>query len=105
MLLAVRLRDSGYAVTIHDPMATAAAERILGSTVAYADSAEEALRDAEIGVLVTPWPEYANLATASLARTIPVIDCWRMLRADKSGSVQPVWIGYGDREKNALTRS
>jgi UDPglucose 6-dehydrogenase len=105
ILLARRLCDAGYAVTIHDPMAAAAANRVLGSRVSYADSPEEALRDADIGVLVTPWPEYAALATATLPRTVPIVDCWRMLPEKANGSVRPIWIGYGDQPKDVLTRS
>lgn len=105
MLLAVRLRDAGYAVTIHDPMAAGAAGRILGSTVSYADSAQDALREADIGVLVTPWPEYYALSEAMLPRTIQIIDCWRLLPQNAKSSVQPIWIGYGDQAKDALARS
>ena len=105
MLLAVRLRDAGYAITIHDPMAAGAAGRILASTVSYADSAEDALREADIGVLVTPWPEYSGLTKTVLPRTIPIIDCWRLLPKDAKSSVLPIWIGYGDQSRDALTHS
>ena len=105
VLLASRLYNDGFAVIIHDPMAAGAAQRILASSVVYADSAEDALRDADIGVLVTPWPEYAKLANVALPKQVPVIDCWRMLSGNGQGSVLPIWIGYGDTPKDALMRS
>jgi hypothetical protein len=30
-----------------------------------------------------------------LPRRIPVIDCWRILKRDESGSIDVVWLGYG----------
>lgn len=94
IMLARRLLDAGYAVSIHDPQATAAAGKQLGAGVAMAASAEEALRDADAAVIVTPWPEYAALSSAAPARRIPVVDCWRLLSRD-AAAFDVVWLGYG----------
>ena len=98
VMLARRLRDEGYIVTIHDPAAMAAAARALGADVSQATSAHDALRDVDLAVIVTPWPEYTELNSISLARRIPVIDCWRQLPRNLSnGSIDLIWLGYGER--------
>jgi UDPglucose 6-dehydrogenase len=98
VMLARRLRDAGYAITIHDPAATAAAARAIGGDVRQAPSADAALVDAGLAVIVTPWPEYARLNFAALARRIPVVDCWRLFPRDASNAnVEIVWLGYGER--------
>ena len=97
VLLAQRLREQHYEVTIHDPMATAAAALVLGPPVTQATSAQEALDDADIAVIATPWPEYAKLGTTPLQRRLPVIDCWRILSKESQASLEIVWLGYGER--------
>ena len=100
MMLAQRLGEKGYAVTIHDPVAMTAAGRVLGTAVEQAPSAYEALLNADLAVIVTPWPEYVDLGRAAFPRRIPVIDCWRMLPL-KSETVEVIWLGYGERMKVA----
>jgi len=97
VMLAQRLHKLGYAVTVHDPVASNAAARVLGSDVSIANSVQEALRSADIAIIITPWPEYADIGRASLPRPIPVIDCWRMLRNEPETTVDVVWLGYGER--------
>ena len=96
VMLAQRLSKEGFDVVIHDSLGASAALRILGSAVSQAQSPEEALRDADIGVIVTAWPEYVSLGELVLPRAIPVIDCWRILPRDAARSLQPVWLGYGE---------
>jgi UDPglucose 6-dehydrogenase len=96
VMLASRLVKNGYAVTIHDPSAQAAAARTLGEAVTQASSAADALHDADLAVIVTPWPEYATLGSTTLSRRIPVIDCWRQLPRDASTSLDVIWLGYGE---------
>lgn len=104
LLLAKRLHDDGYVVTIHDPVAGEVASGILGSGVVRADSIEDALQNVDIAIIVTPWPEYARLSKANLPRVVPVIDCWRILTTDASRSaVEPIWLGYGSAAVVAAT--
>jgi UDPglucose 6-dehydrogenase len=95
VMLARRLQGDGFKSVIHDPVATIAASRILGPDVSVASSIEDALKSADIAVVMTPWPEYARLSASVLPRRIPVIDCWRILKRDESGSIDVVWLGYG----------
>lgn len=95
IMLARHLRDAGYLVSIHDPQATLAAGKQLGTGVEMAPSTQDALRDADAAVIVTPWPEYAALSSAAPARRIPVVDCWRLLPHDAT-AFEVVWLGYGE---------
>lgn len=97
VMLAQRLQRDGYDVVVHDPRATGAAARSLGASVSTAPTAEAALSDADIAVIVTPWPDYAKLSGVALSRSIPVIDCWRILPKEPRGALRPVWLGYGER--------
>ena len=99
VMLARRLSDKGYAVTIHDPAALSAAAQKLGDDVSQAKSALEAVKDADLAVIVTPWPEYAELQSASLPRRLTVIDCWRQLpRGQVNDFLDVAWLGYGNHE-------
>lgn len=95
LMLARRLNEDGYAVTIHDPAAAAAAASQLGPTVFQAASVSDALAQADLAIIVTPWPDYRGL-DALAPRRIPVVDCWRLLPHD-SEKVDVVWLGYGER--------
>ena len=95
VMLAQRLHGDGYRVTIHDPLSGTAAAQVLPQGVGQAGSAEEAIRDADIAVIVTPWPQYAQLHGPT-GRSIPIIDCWRIVRTQDSNGLRPVWLGYGE---------
>lgn len=56
--LADELAGSGYAVTVHDPVAMPAAEMVLGDRVTYAPNAYAAAEGADALVLATEWPQY-----------------------------------------------
>ena len=97
VILAQRLRVQGYALTIHDPVAASAAARVLGPEIAHSTSAHEALHDADIAIITTPWPEYAHLGRGAPLRRIPVIDCWRILGREPQANLEIIWLGYGER--------
>ncbi len=95
VMLARRLLELGFAVTIHDPAAADNALRALGAGASSAASAQRALEDADLAVIVTPWPEYASLGNDPLPRRIPVIDCWRILDKKAARHVDVMWLGFG----------
>jgi UDPglucose 6-dehydrogenase len=66
LVLAARLRGEGAEVVAYDPVATEAA-RPLFDGVEFADSALDALEGADAVVLVTEWPEFAQLDWAAAA--------------------------------------
>jgi UDPglucose 6-dehydrogenase len=93
VMLARRLQERGYVVVIHDPLAASAAMQVLASSVRNANSAVEAIRDADLAVITTPWPEYAQLGNAGRAESLPVIDCWRQL--DGAAGLEVIRVGAG----------
>jgi UDPglucose 6-dehydrogenase len=66
LVLASRLQGEGARVSAYDPVAEGRARELL-TNVEFADSAEAALEGADAGILVTEWPEFAELDWASLA--------------------------------------
>ena len=81
IMLARSLKDTGVTVVAHDPMAAGAAQTVLGDAARLLPSAREALEQADVAVIVTPWPEYADIAPEWLAdgRSRFIVDCWRQL--------------------------
>jgi len=97
--LAARLADAGYIVTVHDPLAQDAAIAVLGDKVVGASSLESAVRDADLLIVGTGWPEYKEIDPAWARRDgqkLTVLDLWRTLPADKFDEVADVlYLGSG----------
>jgi UDPglucose 6-dehydrogenase len=66
LVLAARLQGEGAEVVAYDPVAAERAAELLGS-VEMATSAMEALEGADAVVLVTEWPEFAELDWSAVA--------------------------------------
>ena len=76
LVLSARLQGEGANVVAFDPVAHAGAEGIL-PTVELADSPVHALEGADAAILVTEWPEFAELdwaAMASAMKTPLIVD-------------------------------
>jgi UDPglucose 6-dehydrogenase len=69
LVLAARLQGEGAEVVAYDPVAGERARDLLGS-VELTDSAPEALEGADAAVLVTEWPEFAELDWARTAEAM-----------------------------------
>ena len=81
VMLAKSLKDIGIDVIAHDPMASGPARAVLGDAARFFPTAREAVVHADVAVIVTPWPEYADISPDWVAdgRTRFIIDCWRQL--------------------------
>jgi UDPglucose 6-dehydrogenase len=81
IMLVKALRAAGIDVIAHDPMASGPAQAVLGEAARFFPTAREAVAHADVAVIVTPWPEYADISPDWLAdgRTRFIIDCWRQL--------------------------
>ena len=93
LVLAARLSADGAAVTAYDPVAEQQARRLMGG-LQLADSALEAVADADAVVLVTEWPEFMELDWGEVARTMRgtvVIDGRNALDA---GTIQDAGLTY-----------
>ena len=98
--LAARLADAGYVVSVHDPLAQAAAVAVLGDKVVEASSMESAVRDCDLLIVATGWPEYKTIEPDWCKRSngtrLSVLDLWRTLPADKFSDVADVlYLGSG----------
>ena len=74
--IACRLGLLGAEVTVYDPIATGNALAAFPE-LAFADSALEAANDADVVLLVTPWPEFAEIspvAAGAAAASMTVVD-------------------------------
>ncbi len=67
--IAMRLADAGAIVTATDPQAVENAER-RAPQLRFAHSAEEAVLDADIVLLITEWPEFTGLDPAELGALV-----------------------------------
>ncbi|HYC64337.1 MAG TPA: nucleotide sugar dehydrogenase [Reyranellaceae bacterium] len=98
--LAARLADSGYVVTVHDPLAQEAAVTALGDKVVVAPTLEGAVRGCDLLIVATGWPEYKAIDPAWTKRNgsgrLTILDLWRTLPADKFEAVADViYLGWG----------
>ncbi len=87
--LAKAMAEEGLRVTVYDPFGMRNAERVLEQAVAYARSAEECIRKAELVVIATPWDEFKALRPRQFAHNPRrvVFDCWRILPAEEMRAV------------------
>jgi UDPglucose 6-dehydrogenase len=88
VMLARALKDAGYDVIAHDRMASGPASTVLGNTARLVPTARDALVDADVAVITTPWPEYAEISPDWVANgpTRFIIDCWRQLTPESFGA-------------------
>src|SRR6185295_16229158 len=97
--LANRLADAGYIVTVHDPLAQDAALGVLGDKVVGASSLESAVRDADLLIVGTGWPEYREIDPAWARRDgqkLTILDLWRTLPAERFDAVADLlYVGLG----------
>ena len=98
--LAAKLADAGYVVVVHDPLAQEAAIGVLGDKVVGASSIEGAVRECDLLIVATGWPQYKEIDPAWCKRTnghrLTVLDLWRTLPIDKFADVADIlYLGSG----------
>ncbi len=69
LVLSARLSADGASVAAYDPVAEEQARRLVGG-IDFADSALNAVADADAVVLVTEWPEFFELDWAEVAKAM-----------------------------------
>lgn len=98
--LADALSAAGVDVTVFDEAAMDSARAELGDRVTYAQSAAECAASADVLVVATAWPSFAQLGASDLKPGDPppvVIDCWRMLDQAAFGDrARWLHLGSGD---------
>ncbi len=93
VMIAHDLAAQGISVAVFDPLAMEGARWALKDHVRYAQSLEDAVRNASTIVIATPSKEYAEAAKLLARPDATVIDCWRVLGAEPGANV--VHVGRG----------
>jgi hypothetical protein len=70
LVLSARLQADGAKVRAYDPIAEAEARKLMGGVV-FADDALQAVEGADAVVIVTEWPEFAELDWSEVAKRMP----------------------------------
>ncbi len=97
LVLAARLQADGARVSAYDPIARGEASKLMRG-VTFADSSLEALADADAIVIVTEWPEFAELDwndVAGVTQGRTVIDGRNFIDADKVRAAGFTYEGIG----------
>lgn len=92
------LLDEGAAVTVYDPVAGAGGEALFGpGRVQVASGLEAAVAGARAVVLVTRWPEFAEVPALAARQAVPplVVDGRRMLERDAVARYAGIGLGDG----------
>jgi UDPglucose 6-dehydrogenase len=101
--VALRLAQVGVPVVVYDPLAMEEARKVLGNQVAYAESAQEAVDQAQVVVIATPDPAFRSLAWAADGPV--VIDAWRLLREQRGNPGEHyIPLGVGKEETSMRQR-
>lgn len=100
------LVKDGYKVLAFDPLAIETSKSIFNiNEVEFTKSAEECVKNADIIVIATPWPEFSKLSFSTLKRNnskLIIIDCWRMFPKNTilDPEIELLYLGYGtDNQK------
>lgn len=108
MHLVKALADAGVDVVAYDPAAMTNARRVLdGGDVRFVEAAEDAIREADVVVISTPWQEFAGLDPELFDRDGDqrvVIDCWRILQRERIAETA-TYVALGEAAPNAPARS
>jgi UDPglucose 6-dehydrogenase len=97
VVLAARLQGEGAIVRAYDPVAEERASELL-TGVEMCDSALDAAEGVDAAVIVTEWPEFAELDLGELKRRMAnavIVDGRNMLRAEDVRSAGFVYEGIG----------
>jgi UDPglucose 6-dehydrogenase len=103
LVLAARLQGEGATVRGYDPVAEGRAQELLPN-VELCASAEEAAEDADAVILVTEWPEFAELDWSSLAarmRKPVLVDGRNFLDPDRIRDAGFAYEGIGRSSESA----
>ncbi|MBC8035600.1 MAG: UDP-glucose/GDP-mannose dehydrogenase family protein [Rhizobiales bacterium] len=94
--LVLKLTEGGMRAVCHDPKAGPGAQAVLGDRAVVVDDAAAAVRQADLVVVMTPWPEYATVAVENFQRAdapLVVIDPWRIMSEDVMDAATIIYPG------------
>lgn len=99
IMLVQELVEAGWKVSVYDPKAMGSCKEVFGDKVKYADDALECVDEADVVVLMTSWPEFADLDHNELKKQMNkdglFIDCWRIFKGHDLGQIEYKALGVG----------
>ena len=107
LVLSARLQAAGARVRVYDPVAEAEARKLIRGRRVHGSSAMAVGEGADALVLVTEWPEFAEIDLAELAGAMRgnlLIDGRNFLDADEGPRRRPRLRGHRTRRRNAGPR-
>ena len=103
IMLAEKLIEAGYAVSVYDPAALDNAKDVLGDKVRYCNDPYECVDGSDAIVLLTKWPEFRDLDWNTVEKNVKegavLLDSWRELKNRKFTKLNYVGLGLGCTEK------
>ena len=87
------------------PWRMVTSKTVLGNIAQLVPTVQDALARAEVGVIVTPWPQYAEIWVEWIAngKTQFIVDCWRQLVAGSLGDHCKI-VHPGHRQETCCRR-
>jgi UDPglucose 6-dehydrogenase len=82
IFIANQLSESGFTLSVYDPMAMTEAKKTLLPNIYCASSVLECLQLSDTLLMMTPWPQFAQEITPEILQTMGpkvMIDPWRLL--------------------------
>ena len=102
IMLAEKLIDAGYAVTVYDQAALDNAKDVLGDKVRYCNDPYECVDGSDAIVLLTKWPEFRDLDWNKIEKNVKertvLLDSWRQLKDREFTGFNYIGLGVGKAE-------
>ncbi len=98
-----KLKRKGAQVVAYDPMAMPNAKRVLANTVEFARAPDEALKGADICILMTEWDEFRRIKPKNylaLMRTPNLVDARRLYNPREYQELAFAAIGLGPASRH-----
>lgn len=105
LVISARLIAEGATVRGYDPIAGDAARKVLSGVDIY-DDVMDSLKDADAAILVTEWPQFAELHLASVAKTMRtplMVDGRNLFSPQTAADAGLVYEGVGRPSVSAQT--
>jgi UDP-glucose 6-dehydrogenase len=97
------LLEKGCRVRVYDPAAIDNFRKIFDNTVAYAENAQDCIRDADLAIIVTEWDEFRKLSPEDFVKLMKKTSLDR--RVDAYTTRKNMWQGYVCRGRSRTTLS
>jgi len=102
IMLAEKLIDAGYVVTVYDQAALDNAKDVLGDKVRYCNDPYECVDGSDAIVLLTKWPEFRDLDWNKIEKNVKertvLLDSWRQLKDREFTGFNYIGLGVGKAE-------